>query len=220
MIIDLVLVETSQQRYIVKEIIEGHHSYVASNDSVGRRVDWLIRVDKRIVGMIGLGSSVYPPPKDLLRAVRMSKNEYKDAFNQFANNWRFCLTESIPNLGTRVLKLMRKQGPYEWARQYGDDLHWILTFVGDGKPGTVYKADNWQYVGQTAGLPPHASCSMKWDTNEALKQKFVKPTGENRKDIYLKQVEPSDYKPDCKTVSFDKWFSQTSLSTVGRSGES
>ena len=38
----LVEVKSKEQKTIVKNIIETHHSYVASNSSVGRRIDWLI----------------------------------------------------------------------------------------------------------------------------------------------------------------------------------
>ena len=87
----LELVNSQWQKDHVKRIIEKHHSYVPSARSVGRRIDWLIYHSdyKNIlgieipVGMIGIGSSVYPPPKDILRYVGMSKNEYKDNFNCF-----------------------------------------------------------------------------------------------------------------------------------------
>ena len=45
--IDMTLIEvkTKEQKSIVKNIIVNHHSYVASNASVGRRIDWLIYED-------------------------------------------------------------------------------------------------------------------------------------------------------------------------------
>ena len=128
--IRLELVEYHLQKLQVKRIIEEHHSYVPSNRSVGRRIDWLIyhSEHKNIlgieepVGMVGIGSSVYPPPKDILRYVGMTKSEYKDNFNSFANNWRYCLVKSIPNLGSQVLKQLREQGLLQWKSKYGDDL--------------------------------------------------------------------------------------------------
>jgi hypothetical protein len=98
------------------------------------------------------------------------------------------MTERIPNLGTRILKELRHHAPIEWKKKYNDDLTHIMTFVGANKNGAVYKADNWKEIGQTAGLPPHKSSSMKWDSKEGLKEKFVKPTGENRKIILIKRV--------------------------------
>ena len=98
------------------------------------------------------------------------------------------MVKKIPNVGTRVLKLLRQQAPIEWKKKYGDDLKYLITFVGGGRDGAVYKADNWEVIGSTAGLPSHKSVSMKWDDGEALKAKFVKPTGENKKVIFFKEL--------------------------------
>lgn len=186
--IDIQLIVTPEQRDVARHIVEQHHSYVPTMDSVGRRIDWLIYHNYQVVGMIGIGSSVYPPPKDILRYLNVSKDEYRTIFNSIANNWRFCITTSIKNLGTQVLKLVRNDAPIEWQKKYGDELKHIITFVGADKNGAVYKADNWEHIGYTAGLPEHKSSSMKWDSGEQLKEKFVKPTGENKKMIFIKPV--------------------------------
>jgi len=190
--IELVKVTTKEQKEIVKDIIETHHSYVASNSSVGRRIDWLIYLDNGLlgecIGMIGIGSSVYPPPKDILKYLGVSKEEYKGVFNTIANNWRFCFNRSVKNAGSQVLKQLREKAPTAWKEKYGDDLKHIITFVGAGKNGAVYLADNWTKIGETSGLPAHKSSSMKWHTGEQLKELFVKPTGENRKIIIIRMM--------------------------------
>ena len=190
--IKLEQVHTEGQRKIVRYLIENYHSYVPSSKSVGRRIDWLIYDDDTFplhaVGMIGIGSSVYPPPKDMLEFIGLSKSEYKDVFNSVANNWRFCMKKSIKNGGTRVLKQVRQLAPNAWKEKYGDDLKYLITFVGGGNNGAVYKADNWSMVGETAGLPKHKMVSMKWNTGEELKEKFVKPTGEDKKLIFMKKL--------------------------------
>ena len=190
--IKLEQVHTEGQRKIVRYLIENYHSYVPSSKSVGRRIDWLIYDDDTFplhaVGMIGIGSSVYPPPKDMLEFIGLSKSEYKDVFNSVANNWRFCMKKSIKNGGTQVLKQVRQLAPNAWKEKYGDDLNYLITFVGGGNTGAVYKADNWSMVGETAGLPKHKMVSMKWNTNDELKEKFVKPTGEDKKLIFMKKL--------------------------------
>lgn len=186
--IQLKLISTEEDRNIAKSIVETHHSYVPTFKSVGRRIDWLVVVDGEIAGMIGIGSSTYPPCKDILNRLGISKSEYKNVFNSIANNWRFCMSKKIPNVGTRVLKLLRQQSPIEWKHKYGDELKYLITFVGGGHDGAVYKADNWEVIGNTAGLPPHKSLSMKWDDADSLKTKFVKPTGENKKVIFFKKL--------------------------------
>jgi hypothetical protein len=188
----LVQVTTKAQKDAVKYIIENYHSYVPTNASVGRRIDWLIYEDdifgSQPIGMIGLGSSVYPPPKDILRRMELSKNEYRTIFNSVANNWRFCMIKSIPNAGTQILKKLRELAPIAWKDKYDDDLKILITFVAGGNNGAVYLADNWEVIGKTAGLPKHKSSSMKWDKSEQLKEKFVKPTGENQKIILYKDI--------------------------------
>ena len=188
MTIELIQVETKDQKNQVKWIIENHHSYVPTNSSVGRRIDWLIYHNQELVGMIGIGSSVYPPPKDILNHLNLTKDEYKGVFNTIANNWRFCMITSIPNAGSQILKQLRQKAPSAWKSKYGNELTHILTFIGAGKNGAVYLADNWSKIGETAGLPKHKSSSMKWNTGEQLKELFVKPTGENKKIILIKKL--------------------------------
>lgn len=186
--IELRLITDDAGREMAKNIVESHHSYVPTFKSVGRRIDWLVYIDDELSGMVGIGSSTYPPCKDILRHLGMTKNEYKERFNTFANNWRFCMMKSVKNAGTRILKLLRKQAKVEWKRKYGDDLEYLITFVGAGHNGAVYRADNWSCIGRTSGLPSHKSVSMKWDNGEQIKQKFVKPTGENSKLIFIKKL--------------------------------
>ena len=189
---ELVLVENDIQKSMVKHIIVNHHSYVPTHRSVGRRIDWSEHTNafgiEEPVGMIGMGSSVYPPPKDILRYVGMTKSEYKDNFNSFANNWRYCMTKSIPNAGSQILKQLRQLAPIEWEKKYKNFLTHLITFVGGDNNGAVYKSDNWDMVGHTAGLPDHKSLSMKWDNKSQLKTKFVKPTGENKKLIFVTEI--------------------------------
>ena len=186
--IELRVVNDKEAKQYVKETIQNFHSYVPSTSSVGRRIDWIVFNEGKPVGMIGIGSSVYPPPKDILRHINMTIKQYKDNFNSFANNWRFCMREKIKNAGTQILKELRKQAPLHWKQKYGNDLSYLITFVAGGNNGAVYKADNWNMIGQTAGLPKHKSVSMKWHSSEELKELYVKPTGENKKLIFIKKI--------------------------------
>lgn len=173
-----------------KAIVLRNHSYVPTFESVGRRIDFLIVVDGDIIGMIGIGSSTYPPCKDILTYLNCTTKQYREMFNSIANNWRFCLSvRGIKNLGSQVLSKFCKEAKLAWKQKYGDELKYIITFVGDGHDGAVYKASNWKEIGHTSGLPEHESVSMKWDNSEEIKEKFVKPVGgENRKIIFIKEV--------------------------------
>tara|TARA_Y100001938_G_C7975536_1_gene371552 strand:+ start:48 stop:350 length:303 start_codon:yes stop_codon:yes gene_type:complete len=98
------------------------------------------------------------------------------------------MTKSIPNAGSQILKQLRHLAPIEWEKKYKNFLSHLITFVGGDNNGAVYKSDNWDMVGHTAGLPDHKSLSMKWDNKSQLKTKFVKPTGENKKLIFVTEI--------------------------------
>ena len=120
--IKLVVANDKTSKNFIKETIKEFHSYVQSVSSVGRRIDWVVFNDDKPIGMIGIGSSVYPPPKDILTHIKMTKNEYKNNFNSFANNWRFCMREKIKNRERsrgRFSKRLRKCNVSEPRRGHG-----------------------------------------------------------------------------------------------------
>ena len=59
---------------------------------------------------------------------------------------------------------------------------------GSGMYITYDGGDNWKKIGETSGLPTHKSSSMKWHSNAELKTLFVKPTGVNKKIIFIKTL--------------------------------
>ena len=133
-----------------------------------------ISIEKQLVGIVGAISGTV---KTETRELKVGDKIY--------------LNETIlsgANAGTQILKELRRQAPLYWKQKYNDNLLYLITFVAGGNNGAVYKADNWSQIGQTSGVPPHKSISMKWDTHESLKEKYVKPTGENKKLIFFKRI--------------------------------
>lgn len=184
--IDIWIAKTKQDKRIADEIVVKYHSYVSSARTVGRCIKYLISYDGKIVGTFWVGSGFKPTPKSILNYFNKSQSEFDAIFNTVADNKRFCMAESIPNLGTQILKKIRNRAKQDWHDKYGDELNAIVTTIGDGKKGSVYLADNWEKIGQTAGLPSNRkSVSMKWDDTDNIKEKYVKPTGENKKLILI-----------------------------------
>jgi hypothetical protein len=69
-------------------------------------------------------------------------------------NSRFLLLPSIavPNLGSHVLGLAAARVQVDWPVRYGITPVLLETFVDEAQyAGTVYKAANWQRLGQTSG---------------------------------------------------------------------
>ena len=86
-----------------------------------------------------------------------------------ANNSRFLILPncSVPNLGSRVLRLTLDRLSADWQAQYGHPIVVVETFVDPEEfCGTVYTANNWVELGLTDG----------W--------------GRNRRDYYVKHDKP------------------------------
>ena len=184
--IQIRIAKTPMDKKIADDIVINHHSYVASVRTVGRCLKYIISVDDRDVGTFWIGSGFKPTPKAILNYFEKTQKEFDAMFNSVADNKRFALAEKIPNLGSQALKIIRNRAAQDWFDSYGDDLVAIVTTIGAGKSGSVYLADNWTKIGETAGLPTNRkSVSMKWDDSENIAKKFVKPTGENKKAILI-----------------------------------
>jgi len=182
----LTLASSTEEKRIADKIVVDFHSYVASARTVGRVMKYLIWYNGRIVGTFWVGSGFKPTPKAILNSFGKSQSEFDKIFNEVADNKRFAMAEAIPNLGSQILKLVRNRCGQDWFDRYGDRLQAIVTTIGDGKTGSVYLADNWEKIGETAGLPDkRKSVSMKWNDSTEIKERFVKPTGENKKTILI-----------------------------------
>jgi len=177
---------TTDQKKLADSIVIENHSYVASARTVGRCLKYLITFEDRIIGTFWIGSGFKPTPKAILNHFNIGQKDYDKIFNQVADNKRFCMKERIPNIGSQILKAIRLRAKSDWKDRYGDDLLAIVTTIGPSHNGAVYLADNWKVIGETAGLPANRkSVSMKWDNKESISEKYIKPTGENRKKIMI-----------------------------------
>lgn len=184
--LNIYIARSKEEKDTANRIVMEYHSYVKSPRTVGRCIKYLIQYDNELVGTFWLGSGFKPTPKAILNHMNMSQKEFDHIFNEIADNKRFCMIKSVPNLGSRVLKEIRKRAKIDWKFLYGNDLRAIVTTIGNGKKGSVYLADNWIKIGETAGLPTdRKAVSMKWDSNESLKLNYAKPTGENKKTILI-----------------------------------
>ena len=184
--IRVTLATTKEEKQVADKLVVEHHSYVASARTVGRVLKYLIYDEDELIGTFWVGSGFKPTPKAILDYFQVSQKEYDKIFNEVADNKRFAMSKHVKNAGTIAIKLIRKRVKQDWKDRYGDDLKAILTTIGSGKSGAVYKADNWIKIGETAGLPKdRKSMSMKWNDNEEIKERYVKPTGEDKKLIFI-----------------------------------
>ena len=186
-LINIRIAETKEDKDIANKIVIDFHSYVNTPRVVGRCIKYIISYEDKDVATFWLGSGFKPTPKAILNFFEKSQKEFDKIFNEVADNKRFCIKETpISNFGSQILSMIRKRAKKDWFTRYGNNLIGILTTIGDGKNGAVYLADNWKNIGKTAGLPKrNKSVSMKWNNSEEIKERYVKPTGENKKEILV-----------------------------------
>lgn len=99
-----------------------------------------------------------------------------DRLKLITNNSRFLILPNwhLPNLASRVLSLCKKRLPSDWQRIFGHPLMLLETFVDPQRfCGTIYKAANWIYLGDTKGF---RRTRDGYSANEnSPKMVFVKP---------------------------------------------
>ncbi len=99
-----------------------------------------------------------------------------DRLKLLTNNSRFLILPNwhFPNLASRILSLCQKRLPDDWQSVFGHPVLLIETFVDPQRfRGTIYKAANWIYVGDTKGF--HRIRKGYSATAQSPKMVFVKP---------------------------------------------
>jgi hypothetical protein len=78
------------------------------------------------------------------------------------------------NLGSRILSLCERRLQKDWQETFGHPVVLLETFVDPQRfQGTVYKAANWLYVGDTKGF--RRTCYGYTAKTESPKMVFLKP---------------------------------------------
>ena len=157
--------------------------YPGSLGIVGRQINYFIKRNGKIIGIIG-GNS---PPLNYRKFNEYFGSEYTEL--NWLNNNVFRLLKHEKNLGTTVLKIFRNKVKKDYEEQYKNKLIGLITFVEPPRNGAVYKADNWNYLGETQGK----SCKRrgdhgKWINKEwtvgtkklIFAKKLIKPVGDSR----------------------------------------
>jgi len=172
--INLEFVLRTDERY---QLIRNRH-YVENRGTHGQQLHFLIWYEEKIVGIISGASAVYAvKARDIFFNIPQDKiTKEKIYLPSIINNTVFRLEEKVPNLATCVLSKFRNIASKIWYDLYDVDVIGFETFVveEDWRKGTLYKADNWIFLGETAG-------STK--THKGLKAKSKRITT-NKKLIY------------------------------------
>lgn len=137
------LVRVKQSEPSARYYISTH--YTRTRWFVGRNIVYLIKINNDVCGvMVGGSTSYYLPGR---------KEFFGDCdIQSIINNRLFRLeNNTIPNLGTRILKLWRNKVVEDWEFTYHNIPIGFETLVLPPRTGAIYKADNWTYSAMTKG---------------------------------------------------------------------
>jgi len=112
-----------------------------------------------------------------------------DRLKLVTNNSRFVILPDLhfPNLASRILSLCHKKLPADWQATFGHPIALLETFVDPQRfAGTIYKAANWIYVGNTKGFQRIRQGYSA--TAQSPKMVFVKPLISNAQALLSRPI--------------------------------
>ncbi len=118
-----------------------------------------------------------------------------DRLKLVTNNSRFLILPDwhFPNLASRILSLCHKRLPADWQAIFGHPIVLLETFVDPQRfAGTIYKAANWIYVGDTKGF--RRTRKGYSNTAQSAKMVFVKPLTSNAKALLSRPILKPTYR--------------------------
>jgi hypothetical protein len=112
-----------------------------------------------------------------------------------ANNSRFLILPEwhAPNLGSRVLGLCQRRVGRDWEEAFGHGVVLLETFVAPQRfRGTVYRAANWIYVGNTRGF---RRTRLGYSASpQSPKMVFVSPLRADARELLCSATLPPPYR--------------------------
>jgi hypothetical protein len=142
----------------LQSLLRRHH-YLGMVRPVGERL-YYIAMDgqRRWVGvLVFCAAAQYLRHRD--QWIGWTHEQRRRRLALVVNNSRFLLlpNRTVPNLGSRLLKLALGRLSTDWQQKYGHPVLVVESFVDPERfQGTVYTANGWQELGWTDGWGRHA----------------------------------------------------------------
>ncbi len=146
-------IATAAQLPRIHKLLDQHH-YLGSLRPVGERFHYIATdaLDRWVGILIFSGAANHLKHRDAW--IGWSHEQRRRRLSLITNNSRFLLLPgaTVPNLGSRVLRLTLDRLSQDWQARYGHPILAVETFVDPEQfCGTVYTANGWIELGQTDG---------------------------------------------------------------------
>jgi len=151
--INLKQVRRTAQEKLFNSLISEYH-YLGYTQPVGEHLKYIAFSNDRPIACLAWSSAPwYIGVRD--RFIGWSPETRQKNLHLIINNTRFLVLPwvDVSHLASHLLALNRRRLYQDWQRIYHHPVYLLETFVDTERyRGTVYKADNWIYVGKTTGL--------------------------------------------------------------------
>jgi hypothetical protein len=138
---------------LFNSLINEYH-YLGYTQPVGEHLKYMAFSNDRPIACLAWSSAPwYIGARD--RFIGWSPETRQNNLHLIMNNTRFLVLPwvVVSHLASHLLALNRRRLSRDWQRIYHHPVYLLETFVDTERyRGTVYKADNWIYVGKTTGL--------------------------------------------------------------------
>ena len=159
----------------INQLLRQHH-YLGSLRPVGQRLYYIARnaAGQWVAVLVFSAAAKHLKHRD--EWIGWSEEQRRRRLSLVTNNSRFLLLPdfSVPNLGSRVLRLTLARLREDWQARYGHPVEVVETFVDPEQfCGTVYTASGWTELGQTDGW---GRCQRDYYVkHDKPKRLFVRP---------------------------------------------
>lgn len=175
--IEVCLVRSSESARF-QQLMQAHH-YLGALPKISETLWYVATWGNQWVAMISFSAAALKcSARD--KWIGWDFRHQYDRLKLITNNSRFLILPHyhFPNLASRVLSLCQKRLQTDWLAAFGHPIVLLETFVDPHRfTGTIYKASNWIYVGNTKGFQRTGQGYS--NTCQSPKMVFVKPLVRN-----------------------------------------
>jgi Druantia protein DruA/DDE_Tnp_1-associated len=180
-----------EQRY--QELMQQHH-YLGCLPKISETLWYIALWGDQWVALLSFSASALKcAARD--RWIGWNFRHQYDRLKLIVNNSRFLILPDwhLPNLGSRILSLCQRRLDSDWQKTFGHPVLLLETFVDPQRfHGTIYKAANWLYVGDTKGFrrTRHGYTA----TAQSPKMVFLKPLQSDARALLSQAHLPAPYR--------------------------
>lgn len=149
----VVLVTHTDIEPLWNDLVRSYH-YLGYQKLLGHQLKYLAFIQERPVAALSWSA---PASKLLVRDrfIGWSQEQRERYLYRIASNSRLLIMPWVQvfHLASHVLALTIRRLNADWQHQFGHTLWFLETFVDPSRfKGTVYKATNWKFIGQSSGF--------------------------------------------------------------------